>query len=470
MKPNKKHLTSNLFNYLFFACALIGLYYVVVRSFSVGFTHDESITYTMVKGEKGWLLTANNHWLNTVFATVFSKILGFKEWVLRLPNVLAYGVFIWYTYILFTSVQLHKQWISLLILFLLLNPFLIQYFSVCRGYGMALTGFLIACYYLFLFVKTNKRKPFILFLGGMLIMVYANYAFLMPCLALCISFWVYIRWIEKIKFTRFLIPFILFLGALIPAFVNVWYLQKHEHLMFGGDNNVMEDTLWKTIHPMFETESESLTWFTVIFLLLLIVLAWKNIKQHKTYFLFALTGMLLLIGPTVANLFLGMKYPMERAALYWIVLFTILLVFALQKEWRKWSKIILGASTLLVCVGSISNFILRWNVQYFDENKTEAEVPLMLHALEERIPNKQEKYTLGIPWFFEPTINYYREVYDYNWLLPVNRSGVDGAFDYYYLDKNKALHSNTCMEQLLNFPLTNTQLLSRCNKNTKSNE
>jgi hypothetical protein len=43
------------------------------------------------------------------------------------------------------------------------------------------------------------------------------------------------------------------------------------------------------------------------------------------------------------------------------------------------------------------------------------------------------KINLGINWIFEPTINYYRISRNLKWLNEVNRNGVEGNFDFYYV-------------------------------------
>ena len=43
------------------------------------------------------------------------------------------------------------------------------------------------------------------------------------------------------------------------------------------------------------------------------------------------------------------------------------------------------------------------------------------------------KINLGINWIYEPTINYYRLSRNLKWLNEVNRNGLEGDFDYYYV-------------------------------------
>jgi len=52
----------------------------------------------------------------------------------------------------------------------------------------------------------------------------------------------------------------------------------------------------------------------------------------------------------------------------------------------------------------------------------------------EIIPDENKKTKLGIIWLYEPSINFYIKTQKLDWLEEVNRSGVEGDFDFYYVD------------------------------------
>lgn len=47
----------------------------------------------------------------------------------------------------------------------------------------------------------------------------------------------------------------------------------------------------------------------------------------------------------------------------------------------------------------------------------------------------KEKIRLGITWLYEPTVTFYRVTKKINWLEKVNREGIEGTFDYYFITK-----------------------------------
>jgi hypothetical protein len=139
--------------------------YIFLRSISVGFTHDESLSYTILTGNESQLFTANNHWLNTILMKCCSLILGYSEWSLRLPNVLAFGL---YAYSIIKILQLSKLhyltiWLAILVFFL--NPFLLDFFALARGYGLGMGFLTFALYQGFrFFYLDQKTSNLVLFL------------------------------------------------------------------------------------------------------------------------------------------------------------------------------------------------------------------------------------------------------------------------------------------------------------------
>ncbi len=82
LKSKDKLLLIILFTSLFV--------YVILRAYLLSFTHDESLSYTIVEGKITWGKTANNHLLNTLLMSLSSSLFGMSELGLRLPNVLSF--------------------------------------------------------------------------------------------------------------------------------------------------------------------------------------------------------------------------------------------------------------------------------------------------------------------------------------------------------------------------------------------
>lgn len=186
MKLTKKSITI-VYPGLIFASSVFFLVYVILNAVRVSFSHDEATTFlNYLSGDIFQLfnfISPNNHFLNTVLAKFFYVIGGNREWVLRLPNVLGYVM-----YLVFSFLLVHKSTQKTLaaagFLLLNLNPYVLDFFSLCRGYGLSM-GFMVAG--LFFYVsfldkiflqKTSGSKDLSWSLGMAVCSVLANLALL----------------------------------------------------------------------------------------------------------------------------------------------------------------------------------------------------------------------------------------------------------------------------------------------------
>ena len=121
-------------------CALAGTY-LVARAIWVPLTYDEAASLVRyVRGDLGALLdfgVATNHLLNSVLTRLSHAVFGDAPWALRLPNVLAGLAFLALAARL--AVDIRERAIGLAGLVLLAaNPYLLDYLSLSRGYGLAI--------------------------------------------------------------------------------------------------------------------------------------------------------------------------------------------------------------------------------------------------------------------------------------------------------------------------------------------
>jgi uncharacterized membrane protein len=179
------------------AMALVGAIlftYVAIRAARVPITHDEAFSYLNFVGRSFSTIlsihapgSVNNHVLNSLLARLAVLTFGLSEWALRLPNVLAFCLY------LACGMALCRRFSSstssaCAFLLLAANSFLLEFFSLSRGYGLGL-AFLLAA--ILQFIRAEERQQTArreLFVGGLcaFLAVLANLAFLLPVLALLI--------------------------------------------------------------------------------------------------------------------------------------------------------------------------------------------------------------------------------------------------------------------------------------------
>ncbi|MBK8880198.1 MAG: hypothetical protein IPN74_17215 [Haliscomenobacter sp.] len=137
---------------------LIGLAYVVyilLRAWLLPITHDEGATCLNHVQRSLWdILTyekdpvPNNHILNTLGIKIFASFLGLGHFSSRLPSLIG-GVL----YVLAAaglSVRIGKTAFQRVfgMVLLLANPYVTEFFSLARGYGLA-AGLMLAAIYSF---------------------------------------------------------------------------------------------------------------------------------------------------------------------------------------------------------------------------------------------------------------------------------------------------------------------------------
>jgi hypothetical protein len=161
---------------------------VAYRACILQITNDEAYSYMLAdafgtsrKLAQQLLGTANTHWLNTIWLMIASHTLGHNELWLRLPNVLSAGVFTWYLLRIFSR-QGHQVVLLIPIALILLNGYLMDFFSLCRGYGIGMGLEMIALHFMLQRNDGSRSKVF-LFLA---LATLANFSFLLFMVAFVI--------------------------------------------------------------------------------------------------------------------------------------------------------------------------------------------------------------------------------------------------------------------------------------------
>lgn len=125
---------------------------MALRAVRVPLTYDEAATYLRYI-PNGWLSVFNfdvatNHFLNTLLTKVSYLVGGDRELVLRMPNLVGYGMYLCFAVLILRGLT-HRVIAFAGFLLLNLNPYLLDYFSLSRGYGLSL-GFLMGALYFLL--------------------------------------------------------------------------------------------------------------------------------------------------------------------------------------------------------------------------------------------------------------------------------------------------------------------------------
>jgi predicted membrane-bound mannosyltransferase len=184
---------------------------------------------------------SNNHALNSILMKFCYFFFGSSELSLRLPNLIAGSLFIIY------SLRISKLFGSSFILgsliVLLGNHHLIDFFSIARGYGLALAFQLISIFHIIKYHQNHKLQDFILFGLALVFSCLSNLSFVAYATgALFFSGLIQIFSIEK-KFLELFRYLTLLTLLWAVCFIPIYKMQQINMLNFGGDIGFYNDTI-----------------------------------------------------------------------------------------------------------------------------------------------------------------------------------------------------------------------------------
>ncbi|MEI7526955.1 MAG: hypothetical protein WCJ95_21585 [Mariniphaga sp.] len=434
--------------------------YTATKSAVSSFTHDESYSYLHyvphgfmdnISNKDGY---SNNHILNTLCMKYSEKVFGSSEIALRLPNLLLLLVFLTYTFLLFRkSPEVFS--ISIFIL-MTANTALLDIFGLARGYGMSIGFMMMSLYHLIKSFDGNLNKHLTLFNIGALLAIFSNFTMLSFYFAALFAFNLILvmesRFKPKEKSNLIQVNkvnmgfFILFL---IVLYEPVRKAIKFNSFDFGGKVGFVNDTVTSLISHLLTNISLSpieiiLLQIVILFVLLLpLILILSNIcfsnkvffSRHRALVLVNIIFLTLSAETVIQHYILKTDYLLGRFSIFLIPIFVLNFGFLLIYFAQFRIRIVIYPLMVALSFLSIFNFYKNTDLYSCAEWGYDRETKNVITALiQDRKSDtlKQDHIKLGINWLFEPTINFYRQTWHIDWLLPVDRKGLADDDDYEY--------------------------------------
>lgn len=423
-------------------------------------THDESATwryfrevgfFEAIHTESVWA-SANNHLLNTLFFQWSTVIFGHADWSIRLPNILAHALY------LSSSIFIIRQLTNNIFLGLAgwalmnLNPYLLDFFSMARGYGLAMGFTMGALAYLVAIIKQPKI-PLVI---GMFLMItlsilanFTQFVFLAAILATYGIFCLIHFKLDSKKILLWQIPTILtiiFLGLLL--WQPIIWLQSSGEFKWGTEELLQTFKVLATDsvygERYFSKSTNEIVFYATSFLT--IVALFFGFKaffiKEKTFpsKLFSYTS--LLFSTVILVIFLqkqilGTLYLINRKSLIFIPVWGLLMFCFLNHLNLKkifFKNILAG----LIFVMGAWHFARCMNFEQTREWWYDRHTLDMLTYLDEKL-GSDEQIKLGVHWMFHPTSLYYQETKGFDFFegLHYDKKILPEAnYDYYYVFKS----------------------------------
>ena len=438
------------------ACLFV---YIAIRAATMAFTADESLSYVWhARAELLDLLfyrvayaPSNNHLLNSLLMRLTGMVFGESEFSLRSPNVLAGAVYLSVS-LLFARMASGPARL-MLFLAVVANPFLLDWFSLARGYGLGLASILLSMYAAVRAIQSSEYDLRLLWLSAAssLVAMLSMIPFVDYFLALLstVSIVALYRWrahaLSGRRLVATIIPFVT-VGIVYTCAMagNIISLQNRGEFYYGGTRDYWNDTVQSLVTasfygkqvPDYVRSGISLAIVAVLCLatISLIVSIVKNtFNEHVLLFVSWGVTTTLAIGTIAQHVFLGTKYLIDRTACLFIPLLALLLL-ALIVEHQSMPVRTLAtllavawAAAGLVQTASSVNFSYPLYVTY------DAATPAMLADLsaivdDEHLNTTRLRVGPGLTW----TTNFYRVTRHLDWLDPVEEIKPGETADFYF--------------------------------------
>jgi hypothetical protein len=457
----------------------------VYRAVHQSITADEAFTYDLyIVTPFDWFLTiynANNHILHTLLCRLSVQALGLSELTFRLPSLLGGLLYLVFVYKLCR--RLFKTfWIFLLAMAAFtLNPFIMDYLSAARGYGMALGLFTGGLYLVLQFLddpwdsaQGNRVSGAAILLG---LSIAANLVFVFPAMALAGTLSVLLLadrrrtngWMERLLWVADRV----WLRMAAPALILIAIPLAHAHrndFLFGTTS--LRETARSLVtrslfHPYDIWTPASLPGFVnrdiaivtdwIVPLMLVVLLPalgpvfWRWLRERdiqrldqldRAYFLTAAVAAISVGMLVAAHAWAGVIYPSDRTAIYLVILVTLEWMVLVQKalalpHGRKSFGLLAAAPAVI----AILLFLRGFTTSYYYDWRYDAGTKGAFLFLQQQVLEGHHRFNsanpmrVGADWRFNFSFNFYRHMYHADWMAPVERAPAPetGGFDYYVL-------------------------------------
>lgn len=160
--------------------------YLALRAALIPITDDEYISMHYHVSQDLWaLLTTgqpnqgwapNNHVLNSLLIKLEIGILGKHDWSVRLHSLASFVLCYAYVWRLLKRVTPSVTRQFLYLLFLFLNPYLLDFFSLARGYALSFAGWSMAFYYFIAYTQQPSNRNLWATMVGLFVAVWSNFS------------------------------------------------------------------------------------------------------------------------------------------------------------------------------------------------------------------------------------------------------------------------------------------------------
>lgn len=441
------------------------LLYVVARAILLPITHDESntcLTYSTMSVHD--IVTyerpiPNNHILNTLLIKSSVSLFGMHPFAARLPNVLGFVLY-FIVVVLFTRKITHDPLVTFLgVCVMVCNPYLLDFFSLARGYALSISFMVTSIYLTYLFLQQQKNKHLLWAVLFAMLAVYTNfttlnfYAALMVLLAAATFQMNWLlrnqekKWMRQLSWQWL----ILFSGSLILAaasYIPISKMVATDQFIFWGTNGFYQDTVLTLLYASqynvqyFNLHAEEFSYLLIGFAVIMILCASFRLRKDRSGWfknaqVFFLAVFICTVVVNVVQFYLvHTPYLTSRTALFFYPLLAINSIF-----FAEWMRAHLPSSpfyfALPLSIVALIHLSRSANLNSSFEWWYDADTYKVLNYLEGEHRKNNSPLTLNCSWWFFPSLNFHIVTENKDWikLAPFHQDfnpETDAQYKYYY--------------------------------------
>lgn len=385
MQTIQTRILSNLTFFVLIGCLMV---YVIIRAVCMDMTHDEAYSFYNVK--HFWyvetLCTGNTHWFN--FAAIKAAVLlGFeKAWQLR-----------WFTMLsAIVLLSVGYQWIKSIrsvpvkvfaFSFLLLNPYLLDYLLLARGYaaGLMFEGLSLCCL-MMAYGRINRPLSFLaLFFAGLAAI--ANFNFFYFFAAFCFVYfynYYFKRGLSFIGEKYFYVDVVFSLGIAALVLRALLFITRCSNDIgaYGGEtlvDSIFYGYMDGLLYRNFPVPNHVIYLCACVLFSLTLCAALFGVyhfkKKHRQLYTYASLIFLLMIGLSIINkYFFNVLYPTYRTTLMFFPLIAIILTCFFSEVLKQviLKKVLLYGLSLMFLANFIWSFNLSSTFDYPEQRDAKA--------------------------------------------------------------------------------------------------
>ena len=422
---------------------------IAYRAVVIPITHDEASTWLNFRHYNLWSCisnyycwqSANNHWLNSLLMQWSASLLGDSAFALRLPNVLA-GSLYFLAAALMAYRYIHTSLLQITgFLLLCAHVYLLDFFSLCRGYGLVSCGMIWGAYTIMRYGEMFQFRWVVACVLILFLSVASNFTAILPFMSMGLV-WFGMVVIKKryVLLLKHGFVWLLASGLLGILLAYPFRIFRSEGELEWGSKNLwvlrtdLAGNLLCCIQYGLDNAASLLvfTFILLLYLAALFVLMSQSLNSKRP--------MLLSLGLLVVNLAViyvyqkltGSSMPLGRKSVYLIpIIFSplaLVLGFVNQKIVGFLVGVIVSGFLLFHTFHALSwRAVREW---YYD-----AYYPELFSTIRPS-QHADDSIRLGSSWIFYPSLTYYQQAgkIPLSGLAYQRPLTIDPTVDYYYVE------------------------------------